>query len=420
MKAPETWAQFGTRGEGIVVANIDSGVNYLSNALVNNYRGNTGGGTFDHSYDWWDPYNHSTAPIDYPGQPHGSGTMGVIAGGELGGVDIGVAPGAKWIACAGFDPVTGGATDAGLLECAQYMIGPWQITDTASGHPTADPTLRPHVVNNSWGSSLYNACDPWYYDAVQAWRDAGVFPEFSAGNDGHNGCATSQDPASYDISFATGAIDQNGVVIFHAGWWGSARGPRLDNQPYCSATQIYPDVMAPGEGYNSVGYPGANAVQSFGGTSGAGPHVTGAVALIWSANPNLSRDIAATENILRMSATSVWDDTCGFRLCKQRPEGDVSQANNVYGYGNLDILAAVRLALSYDVTWLAETPQTGSIVPGGSQTVKVAFDATGLTEGTYTATLVVIHNDPLTGRVSIPVTLHVYQIRKVYLPLAVK
>ena len=53
--APEAWEKFGARGEGIVVANIDTGVQFDHPALVHQYRGNLGGGGFDHNYNWFDP-----------------------------------------------------------------------------------------------------------------------------------------------------------------------------------------------------------------------------------------------------------------------------------------------------------------------------------------------------------------------------
>jgi hypothetical protein len=54
VRAPEVWSTFGARGEGIVVASVDSGVQFDHPALVGQYRGNTGSG-FDHNYNWFDP-----------------------------------------------------------------------------------------------------------------------------------------------------------------------------------------------------------------------------------------------------------------------------------------------------------------------------------------------------------------------------
>lgn len=45
--ANRVWDDFGVTGEGIVVGIIDTGTLYTHNALVNQYRGNNGDGTFD-------------------------------------------------------------------------------------------------------------------------------------------------------------------------------------------------------------------------------------------------------------------------------------------------------------------------------------------------------------------------------------
>src|SRR5262249_10143991 len=51
--APQAWASFGARGDGVVVATIDTGVLFTHPALVRQYRGNLGNGAFDHDYSWF-------------------------------------------------------------------------------------------------------------------------------------------------------------------------------------------------------------------------------------------------------------------------------------------------------------------------------------------------------------------------------
>ena len=91
--ADEAWA-FGVTGGGIVVGNVDTGVEFTHPALVNQYRGNNGDGSFTHDYNWWDPTGIcGDEPCDNVG--HGSHTMGTMVGGDGPGPfapDIGVAP----------------------------------------------------------------------------------------------------------------------------------------------------------------------------------------------------------------------------------------------------------------------------------------------------------------------------------------
>jgi subtilisin family serine protease len=99
--------------------------------------------------------------------------------------------------------------------------------------------------------------------------------------------------------------------------------------------RIKPDVAAPGvEIYSST--PGGNYGYAQG-TSMAGPHVTGLVALLWSANPALIGDIDTTEQIIESTAHFIpADNLCG---------GVSGEENNVAGYGEVDALEAVRMAL---------------------------------------------------------------------------
>ena len=97
--AVKVWTELEVRGEGIVVANLDTGVQFDHPALVARYRGNLGGGNFDHNYNWFDPSSvcgsPSLAPCDNVGT--GTHTMGVMVGSD-GLNQVGVAPSAQWIA----------------------------------------------------------------------------------------------------------------------------------------------------------------------------------------------------------------------------------------------------------------------------------------------------------------------------------
>ena len=142
--ADDVWAD-GITGGGVVIANIDTGVDYAHEALVDGYRGNLGG-TFDHDYAWWDPTGIcGDEPCD--NEQHGTHTMGTMVGGDGPGPftpDIGVAPGATWIAAKGCEDIF--CSESSLLSSGEFMVAP---TDLNGDNP--DPTKRPDIVNNSWG-----------------------------------------------------------------------------------------------------------------------------------------------------------------------------------------------------------------------------------------------------------------------------
>ncbi len=295
-----------TEGAGRVVANIDTGVQYTHPALNAQYRGNVGGGNYTHTGNWNDPTGLCGAtPCDNNG--HGTHTMGTMVGDDGGTNQIGVAPGAKWIACKGC--ATSSCASSHLIACAQWVVAP------GGGQGPPD------VVNNSWGGG---GGDSWYQTYVQNWRAAGIFPAFSNGNSGPN-CSTSGSPGDYPASYSSGATDINDTIASF-----SSRGPSA------FSNTLKPNVSAPGVSVRSS-VP-TNSYASFSGTSMASPHTAATVALVWAAAPAYEGNIAGTEQILNDSASARFStQTCG------GVSGGVSP-NNTFGHGLLDALAAVHLA----------------------------------------------------------------------------
>lgn len=319
--APRVWATLGTTGEGIVVGQADSGAELSHPELSPTYRGNSPTGPAGHNYNWFDPWTHSTVPGDFGG--HGTHTLGTIVG-----QSVGVAPGAGWIACVNLQRNLG--NPALYLDCMQFLFAPFPL----DGDPLRDgrPELGAHVFNNSWGCPILEGCDAdALLAAVKALRAAGVFVVAAAGNDGPE-CSTVQSPiALYDEVFAVGAIDETGELTFF-----SSRGPVTVD----GSGRTKPDVIAPGADVLSS-YPNGSYSYS-GGTSMAGPHVAGVVALMWSANPALIGDIDRTEAILTATAQPYDTARLGVPAC-----GDVGMVpDNATGYGLVDALAAVEAALS--------------------------------------------------------------------------
>src|SRR5207247_990873 len=116
----------------------------------------------------------------------------------------------------------------------------------------------------------------------------------------------------------------------------SSRGPvTLDG-----SNRLKPNLCAPGTNTRSSYNTSTTSYANLSGTSMATPHVAGAVALLWSAQPTLRHDVDATENILNQTAVHLSPPTLS--LCD--PLG-TTWPNNVFGYGRLDVKAAVDRAL---------------------------------------------------------------------------
>jgi subtilisin family serine protease len=300
--ADRVWQDFGIKGQGIVVANIDTGVEYTHDALHVNYKCGDG----PHADCWYDPSAvcpDPNVPCDNVG--HGTHTMGTMVGDDDPALayNVGMAPDAQWIACKGCEDM--GCSDFALNACADWILA-----------PNGNPDNRPNIVNNSWGGG---GCSDWYRDKVQAWRAAGIFPAFSAGNMGSD-CSSLGSPGDYPESFASGATDSGDAIA-----WFSSRGPSCYGE-------IKPEVSAPGVDVCSS-VPGNGWDCSYSGTSMASPHTAGLAALLWSADPDLIGDIDDTEHLITTTATCLNDLSCGGEDCH----------NNVYGWGRIDAFAAVSL-----------------------------------------------------------------------------
>ncbi len=356
INADDVWSGYGVRGEGIVVATIDTGVDYRHPALAGRYRGNAGGGAYDHNYNWYDPSQVCPSPAPCDNNAHGTHTMGTMVGDDDTGNQIGVAPGARWIAAKGCE--SNGCSDYALLAAGEWVLAP---TDLNGQNPR--PDLRPNIVNNSWGS---RGGDPWYADIVAAWRASGIFPAFSNGNSGP-GCDSSGSPADYVGSYASGAFDVNGAIARF-----SSRGPGRFGD-------VKPDLAAPGVDVRSAVPGGSYAM--FSGTSMASPHTAGTVALMWSAAPILVGDLDETARLLDTSAVDNGNTNCG----------GTAENNNIWGEGRLDAYAAVSSAPRGSTGQLTGTitdATTGAAVPGATIEVVGARRTTSDAGGGYRLTLV--------------------------------
>jgi subtilisin family serine protease len=349
VNADDAWA-LGYSGQGAVVAGADTGVRWTHEALKSKYRG-WNGTAASHDYSWHDsihvqnPENpcpaSGTQPCDDDvllGGGHGTHTVGTMVGsgpdrlGQKNG--IGMAPDAKWIACRNMNHGLGVVPT--YLECMQWFLAPTRIDGTG-----ADPSKAPDVVNNSWGC-VEGCPPPALQDSLAASRAAGIFYAVSAGNDGVGlpapgaGCSTIYHPlARYPEAFTVGSTTWNTDTISSF----SSRGPTVLGAP-SAPLLLKPNITAPGSNIRSALQGSDSEYGSLSGTSMAGPHVAGLVALLVSANPGLRGDVDELEDIIEQTAVKkTTTEGCGGDTATQVP-------NNTYGWGRIDALAAVQKAVA--------------------------------------------------------------------------
>ncbi|MCB0665612.1 MAG: S8 family peptidase [Saprospiraceae bacterium] len=353
--ADKVW-ELGFRGQNVVVGGHDTGVEWTHPALIQNYRG-WNEGLVQHSYNWHDaihaisPLHQDSiitdstnpcglsisSPCDDAASSHGTHTLGTIIGFDpVTDYAVGVAPEAKWIAVRNME--RGYGSISSYLEGFEWFLAP---TDSTGSNP--DPDQAPHVINNSWACIEEEGCNPANFEilqtAVENLRKAGIVVVASAGNSGNQGCESISTPAAiYDAALTVGSVDSTDTLSSF-----SSRGPVSVDGSF----RIKPDVVAPGRMVlsairdNQYGY--------LTGTSMAGPHVAGLVALIISANPNLSGDVDAIEQVIFNSAIKKNDP----EACQ---EGDSTPGQNaLYGFGRVDAYAAVMEAINF-TTAIRESP----------------------------------------------------------------
>ncbi len=321
INAPEVWYGLGIIGTGAIISNIDTGVDGNHVALKARWRGNNG-----HPWQecWLDVLGTNT---QYPndGYGHGTHTMGTMTGlGATTQDSIGVAWGAEWIASNAINQGVGPEFDNDVVTSFEWIADP-------DGNPNTVDDV-PDVCQNSWGINEgfgynYTDCDTRWWQCIDDAEAAGVIVTFSAGNEGP-GAGTLRSPADRATTtlncFSVGAVDATDYNWPYPIADFSSRGPSgCKGVP--PENLIKPEVAAPGyQVYSS--YPG-NQYEYMSGTSMAGPHVAGTLALMRSANPDLDVD----------SAKQILLDTA-------RDEGDTGE-DNTYGWGFIDAYQAVLHAL---------------------------------------------------------------------------
>jgi len=302
IKAPKLW-DLGYKGQGIVLANMDTGVDVNHPDLNDKWRGGTN--------SWFDPYYEHHTPYDKDG--HGTQTMGIMVGGNSWGMAIGVAPNAQWIAAKIFND-RGEAFISAIHQGFQWLLDPDGNCDTDDA---------PDIINNSWGlPDNTGKCILEFHDDIQTLKAAGIAVVFAAGNEGPDP-SINISPGNYPESFAVGAVDESfNIADF------SSRGPSACDKSF------YPQVVAPGLNIRTTDITAGNIFSNWyttvSGTSFSCTHVSGVLALLKNAFPTLP--ISALESALKESALDL---------------GKLG-VDNAYGYGLIDAFEAYTILINQD------------------------------------------------------------------------
>jgi subtilisin family serine protease len=264
INAPEAWDI--TLGSAeVVVAVIDSGIDYNHTDLANNVWQNpneiAGNGIDDDENGYVDDIygidavNDDSDPYDDDG--HGTHVAGTIAA-EINnskGV-VGVAPNTKVISCKFLDEY-GYGYNSDAIECLDYLY------DLKVTHG-----INIVVTNNSWGGGGYSSI---LEEAISRHNDEDILFIAAAGNSGLNIDVYDSYPANFDLDniITVAAVDENEELAYFSNYG-------TDNV----------DIAAPGvEVYSTL--PG-DTYGDYDGTSMAAPHVTGAIALLAAVKPDFT------------------------------------------------------------------------------------------------------------------------------------
>jgi len=300
----------GIRGDGVVIAILDSGVDNEHRSLNDfddlNDDPDADANSYDDQkwlagFDSTDSLNSQTTdgsvdPDDTAG--HGSHVAGIALGtGDASRNHIGIAPGAYLVDVKVF-------TDIGRSN-SQYTIAGmnWTINNKNTDWGNNASSNGIDIMSMSFGRARSpiggqdtgdNGSDAEARLVNDAW-DAGIVPVCAMGNDGANYVAS---PASADRCIAVAASDDHDTVIRTDDTVAdySNYGPRQDDGDGDSWDELKPDVIAPGTDISSVQHAASGPIggtvladdsyTEMSGTSMSTPVVAGLCALILEANPH--------------------------------------------------------------------------------------------------------------------------------------
>ncbi len=328
--ANDVWAYNGASGydgTGVVVAIIDTGVNY-NHVDLSDHMWNGGDEYPNHGYDFFSKDND---PMDEYG--HGTHCAGITAGDGTSGTQTGIAPNATIMALKVFGGAGSEASTNDILEAMSFAV-----------EHGAD------IVNLSLGSAGASG-NVFYRQAFVNMMNANVVASVAAGNHGQNydtyslpanigspgNCPSpwhnpdqalsGGQSAAITIGASNRSDRKTTFSSFGPVTWGNVSD--YNDYPYAegSTTEtglIKPDIITPGADIVSCNFQDNSGHVSNKGTSMAAPLASGIMALMLQANPNLT-----PSQIDQILETTAWP--VDFKVKK----------NNDTGAGRADALACI-------------------------------------------------------------------------------
>ena len=357
--ANQVW-DLGYTGQGVVVAVIDTGVNYNHVDLAEHLW--DGGSEFPHH--GYDVYNNDNDPMDDQG--HGSHCAGTVCGDGHGASQTGMAPNATLMCVKCLNSQGGGGADpisAGIQWAVEHGCDLFSMSLGIANSSLAERTLLRHTC--------------------EAALDAGVVAAIAAGNEGNSqwqfpipnnvrvpgSCpppymdeVQGENPGGLTCSVCIGAVDYNDNAANFTShgpvtWTNTEFGDYAYNP---GIGLIRPDVCAPGVDIKSINYQSNTGYTTMSGTSMATPCVAGCMALM------LSKDI----NLSPAEVCRILEETA-YKL-------DIGKSNT-YGFGRVDVLAAVEAiqlgAIKYAACEVNDAMGNGNhkLNPGESVSLSVSM-----------------------------------------------